>query len=438
MREAAAAMDFELAASCAISCSRCARAAAPDATRRRARTRRRSVTCTPGASHPPSGAHRDGARGWGERFGARCRRRSSSPSGRARRGQDDARAGDLSRARRHRDVTSPTFALVHRYQGRAAPVYHLDCYRLRSAGRADEHRLGRDLRREADRADRMAGARGRPGCRRHTSHQFRICPTTRRGADAGGTYDHAGARRLDVRAHRWPSVLERRRTRPRSRMTERGSMRRALMPAVAAVLAPARARARRPRRRRAGDGPGQLHQPAHRRPRSPRGSRIAAVPLHALRRCWCGPARPPARAARCWCDADALRGELVRRGVPRSSGRRIATLVAPSVSPCRVRSMRSRPTHGRRALSRRRAARGGAGCARSAPGRAATAATARGAARRQSALGAGYGRPAEAQAKWEAAHGRRLPDSAGSRPADADALSARSSARCFTDPWSER
>ena len=34
-------------------------------------------------------------------------------------------------------VTSPTYALVHRYQGRRGPVFHLDCYRL---SRADEAR----------------------------------------------------------------------------------------------------------------------------------------------------------------------------------------------------------------------------------------------------------------------------------------------------------
>ena len=28
--------------------------------------------------------------------------------------------------------TSPTYALVHRYPGRRGPVFHLDCYRLRS------------------------------------------------------------------------------------------------------------------------------------------------------------------------------------------------------------------------------------------------------------------------------------------------------------------
>lgn len=29
-------------------------------------------------------------------------------------------------------ATSPTYALVHRYQGTRGPVFHLDCYRLRS------------------------------------------------------------------------------------------------------------------------------------------------------------------------------------------------------------------------------------------------------------------------------------------------------------------
>ncbi len=28
-------------------------------------------------------------------------------------------------------ATSPTYALVHRYEGRRGPVFHLDCYRLR-------------------------------------------------------------------------------------------------------------------------------------------------------------------------------------------------------------------------------------------------------------------------------------------------------------------
>ncbi len=33
-------------------------------------------------------------------------------------------------------ATSPTYALVHRYHGRRGPVFHLDCYRLRSSEEA--------------------------------------------------------------------------------------------------------------------------------------------------------------------------------------------------------------------------------------------------------------------------------------------------------------
>jgi tRNA threonylcarbamoyladenosine biosynthesis protein TsaE len=35
-------------------------------------------------------------------------------------------------------ATSPTYALVHRYRGRRGPVFHLDCYRLRSADEAQD------------------------------------------------------------------------------------------------------------------------------------------------------------------------------------------------------------------------------------------------------------------------------------------------------------
>lgn len=35
-------------------------------------------------------------------------------------------------------ATSPTYALVHRYQGRRGSVFHLDCYRLRSADEAGD------------------------------------------------------------------------------------------------------------------------------------------------------------------------------------------------------------------------------------------------------------------------------------------------------------
>jgi tRNA threonylcarbamoyladenosine biosynthesis protein TsaE len=33
-------------------------------------------------------------------------------------------------------TSSPTYALVHRYAGRRGPVFHLDCFRLRSPAEA--------------------------------------------------------------------------------------------------------------------------------------------------------------------------------------------------------------------------------------------------------------------------------------------------------------
>jgi tRNA threonylcarbamoyladenosine biosynthesis protein TsaE len=35
-------------------------------------------------------------------------------------------------------TSSPTYALVHRYAGRRGPVFHLDCYRLRSPSEASD------------------------------------------------------------------------------------------------------------------------------------------------------------------------------------------------------------------------------------------------------------------------------------------------------------
>lgn len=35
-------------------------------------------------------------------------------------------------------AASPTYALVHRYQGRRGPVFHLDCYRLRIPDEAQD------------------------------------------------------------------------------------------------------------------------------------------------------------------------------------------------------------------------------------------------------------------------------------------------------------
>jgi tRNA threonylcarbamoyladenosine biosynthesis protein TsaE len=36
------------------------------------------------------------------------------------------------------EVTSPTYSLVHHYEGPAGPIYHVDCYRLRAPEEARE------------------------------------------------------------------------------------------------------------------------------------------------------------------------------------------------------------------------------------------------------------------------------------------------------------
>jgi tRNA threonylcarbamoyladenosine biosynthesis protein TsaE len=71
---------------------------------------------------------------WGERFG----RVATAPLVVAIRGELGAGKTTLVQAicRGYgvtEDVTSPTFALVHRYAAPRSPVYHLDLYRLESA-----------------------------------------------------------------------------------------------------------------------------------------------------------------------------------------------------------------------------------------------------------------------------------------------------------------
>ncbi len=68
---------------------------------------------------------------WGERFGQAAR----APLVVALEGELGAGKTTLARAIGRGfgvadDITSPTFALVHQYDAPAAPVYHLDLYRL--------------------------------------------------------------------------------------------------------------------------------------------------------------------------------------------------------------------------------------------------------------------------------------------------------------------
>ncbi|HVA56755.1 MAG TPA: tRNA (adenosine(37)-N6)-threonylcarbamoyltransferase complex ATPase subunit type 1 TsaE [Gemmatimonadaceae bacterium] len=93
---------------------------------------------------------------WGERFGAECQAPMTATVGGVERArplivaiEGDLGAGKTTLARAicrgfgvTEDVTSPTFALVHRYESGRAPVYHLDLYRL--AGPGDLTNLGWD------------------------------------------------------------------------------------------------------------------------------------------------------------------------------------------------------------------------------------------------------------------------------------------------------
>lgn len=72
-------------------------------------------------------------RTWGEDFGARLAPGSvvtlSGPLGAGKTTLAQAIARGLGVPA---GATSPTYTYVHRYEGRRGPVFHLDCYRLRS------------------------------------------------------------------------------------------------------------------------------------------------------------------------------------------------------------------------------------------------------------------------------------------------------------------
>ncbi len=70
-------------------------------------------------------------------------------------------------------ASSPTYALVHRYRGRRGPVFHLDCYRLRTpaeAGDLDWEGLLRDGDAVLVEWPERAGAWLPPPTRRYRMH----------------------------------------------------------------------------------------------------------------------------------------------------------------------------------------------------------------------------------------------------------------------------
>jgi tRNA threonylcarbamoyladenosine biosynthesis protein TsaE len=82
-------------------------------------------------------------------------------------------------------ATSPTYALVHRYRGRRGPVFHLDCYRLRSPHEAADLDW-EGLRAEGDAIlvewPERAGAWLPPPARRFRLHH--VADPERRGLEA--------------------------------------------------------------------------------------------------------------------------------------------------------------------------------------------------------------------------------------------------------------
>lgn len=87
---------------------------------------------------PTSGAApqmtRDALVAWGERLGREARPpRVIAISGELGAGKTTLVQAICRGYGVDEPVTSPTFALVHEYQGARSPVYHLDLYRLRDA-----------------------------------------------------------------------------------------------------------------------------------------------------------------------------------------------------------------------------------------------------------------------------------------------------------------
>ncbi|HEX5386200.1 MAG TPA: tRNA (adenosine(37)-N6)-threonylcarbamoyltransferase complex ATPase subunit type 1 TsaE [Gemmatimonadales bacterium] len=82
-------------------------------------------------------------------------------------------------------ATSPTYALVHHYEGRRGPVYHLDCYRLRTPDEAADLDW-EGLLREGDAVliewpERVGAWLPRPTCRFRLHH---LPDPDRRGLEA--------------------------------------------------------------------------------------------------------------------------------------------------------------------------------------------------------------------------------------------------------------
>ena len=311
------------------------------------------------------------------------------------------------------DVTSPTFALVHRYAAPRVAGLSSRPVPARAARGADEHRLGRDPRGGSARVDRVAGARGRSHCRAsHVPIGLQHLPDdpSRGCSTRAATHDHARARRVDLRRRR------------------RAARRRTVLAEQAAAMKGARERTADAGRRRCaasarsvdvgdidrvvcGAGPGsftslRIAGGIAKGIASGSVCPLFAVPSLAL---VVAGARPA--PGRYLVAIDALRGEFYV-GLYEVDDDRLHRRDRAGASRCRGRRRRRRgasigaqhrqPDGRSRAESARRP-------------------RARGVARLEELLASAgpstsrswepaYGRLAEAQVKWESAHGRPLPD----------------------------
>ena len=352
------------------------------------------------------------------RWGRRVRARRASAARRharrrPRRGEDDARAGDLRGLRRDRARSPvPTFALVHEYEAPRSPVYHLDLYRLERPDAARRNSAGtRSSARDAlvlvewpERAgDRLPGGHvtlvaAAPAGRSRASP----------AATPGGMHDHPRPRGVDLRGKRRPS-------------------------STARACVAERAVAMRGREHESADARGGRRARRRGRRDRERSSASCAAPGRAASRACASPARSRrgSRSRRCARSFRSRRSRWSSRRASRS--RRAATsprstrCAASTTSRCsrsgtrapygalgperrvpsaRCRSWRPRTTRVRGgARSRRRRARRSAR-RRGAPG-SPTSLDATPAAD-LAAWEPTYGRLAEAQVKWEATHGRSL------------------------------
>ena len=230
-------------------------------------------------------------------------------------------------------ATSPTYALVHRYQGRRGPVFHLDCYRLRNVRGSARSRLAGSRRRGRRDAGGVAGAGRRVGCRLRRSIPAASSRRRRRAA-AWSVSDVAGDRHRD-RSRLGRAGPARDRCSPRRRSSARGATPRSCFPRSSTswvVRAPAFRSVEAHRARRWSR---QLHRtPGRRRRRQGAGAKASRSLCGPLRRCWPAAAALGHDGRLVLAVSDALRGEVFAAAYRFTPGR-VDTVLSTIGAPAR-------------------------------------------------------------------------------------------------------